>query len=226
MFGLEKATQQAAQLVEADAAAQPSAESLEALPGSDLTEAQRNFGLALLVSGNRSAAYRQAYPRCQSDNTAKTEGARLARDPRVQRFMAAVSAKVIDLAAVSVGQIKEQAARIAFADVAQAFREGSTDMLPPSEWPLNLRLAAQGVKIRDTEHGQDLQVKMPDKNQALRLLAELGGHLTKEKGDNGAVSFHFHVPGMGKGGKRPANARQMPDAEERLVGSGSAEPVA
>ncbi len=79
--------------------------------------------------------------------------------------------------------------------------------------------------MQEGEKGVSYSVKTPDKNQALRLLAEMKGGLKKGPDDEGAVSFHFHVPGMARGGKRSARAAAdaAADAEPVLVGSGSAE---
>ena len=211
----------AAALAIAAASADPDHEPPSTLPGADLTDSMRNFAIAWLKTGVKSEAYRIAYPECKSRNTQKTEGARLSRDPRVLRFVEAVRQQVLDLSAISVSQIEHQAARIAFADLRLAFDPVTGTMRDPHEWPTDFALAVQGYREQESDKGSMRSLKLPDKNQALRLLAELKGALADDgHGDHLKASFHFHM-----GGKRAANADQRAaNAEPRVVGSGSAVP--
>lgn len=182
----------------------PDREPPSTLPGADLTEAMRNFALAWLKTGVKSEAYRLAYPGTKSGKTAKTEGARLSRDPRILRYVEAIRQKVLDLSSISVSQIEHQVARIAFADMRKAFRdEGGAVLLDPDQWPDDIALAAQGYEEIPSKYGTHQKLKFPDKNQALRLLAELKGALGKSgDGDGAKADFHFYFGGD----KRAANA--------------------
>lgn len=132
----------------------------------------------------RTDAYLHAYPKCKGRKQANSEAAKLLRDPRIIEHLRTLRAQLAEKTVISLSEIEAGLARIARMDVRHAFRPGSHEIIPPSEWPDELALAVAGYSCKPGQWGDSHSIKLPDRIQALRTLAEMKGALRKVPEDD------------------------------------------
>lgn len=152
--------------------------------GAPLTPRQKMFILYWMVRRNSTRAYMDAYPDA-SYETARTEGSKLFRDPRItSQLRDRLEAEVKRLESTQQ-RITETLAALAFSNLADIFAADGS--LPPlTEIPREVALAVRKIRCReivrvDPATGErqvvrrTVEVELHDKAQALRLLGvELG----------------------------------------------------
>lgn len=71
----------------------------------------------------------------------------------------------------------------------------SGQVLPPHLWPEDVARAAAGYVVQ-TGNQNKVELKLPDRVSAARLLAEIDGHLSKDKGAGAPrTTFNFNLGG-------------------------------
>lgn len=122
---------------------------------------------------NAGAAYRACYPKA-SQATAETEGPQLLRNPRIASLVAKLMGSQLAKIDASAESIKLELARIAKADIAQAFDKRGR-LLPLQKIPEDVRRAISSLEY-DAKTGKP-KVRFWSKNEALGLLAKHHGLL-------------------------------------------------
>ncbi len=116
----------------------------------------------------KQAAVRAGY----SPRTAESQASRLLRNAKVAALVGQLQAKQLAKIDASAERVKEELARVAFADVGRAF-DARGRHLPVHKLPEDLRRAVSGFE----HHGKVRKVKFWSKPEALGLLAKHHGLL-------------------------------------------------
>ena len=149
------------------------------------------------------AAIRAGY----SPGTAHVQGSRLLSNVKVRAEIDRLRDKLANKAEVSVERVLKEYARIAFADIAQAY-DGDGNLLPVSKMPEDIRRALAGVEITelygDSEQiGQLKKIRFAQKVSALDSLARYLGMFSE--GSNGGAGLQI-VLHLGQGAREPKPA--------------------
>lgn len=168
-----------------------------AAPGEDLTPAMRLFAEHRSKGIGASSAYRQAYPNTTA-GSARASGGKLARDPRVLRYIAHLRTVGLDSAEERAIRARKALENIAYFDYSEICTEGG-ELLPKSKWPKGAGLVIQGTTAKTANSNGT--AKIPDRIAALRTLAELSGALgqgvgSRENQPKASFVFNFGSNGV------------------------------
>jgi phage terminase small subunit len=143
----------------------------------ELTAKQRRFAMEYLVDLNATqAAIRAGY----SPNGASVTGCRLLADPKIQAVVQKHNRKREERTEITADRVLKEMARLAFADIGQAFDENG-GLLPIHKMPEDVRRAVASVETDELADGsgaeravvgQTRKVKTWDKPRVLEMLAK------------------------------------------------------
>ncbi|MGC2495048.1 terminase small subunit [Candidatus Binatus sp.] len=142
------------------------------------------------------AAIRAGY----SAGTAHVQGSRLLSNAKVREAIATAQAKAAAKVEVTVERVLKEYARIAFADIAQAYDEGG-NLLPVLKMPEDIRRALSGIEIteifgKEGVIGQSKKVRFAQKVSALDSLAKhLGMFASESAGSGSGLSIVLELGG-------------------------------
>lgn len=157
-----------------------------------LTKKQESFAQAVISESSGAAAYRKVYNAAEMDDKTVWEAAsRLLRNDKVAARVTELRRAVMDKAVTDQAQVLDETARIALADIAEAFDPVTGDMLPIHLMPKHIRAAISSVKItekreRDPDDPQRLltyavkEIKFWDKNSAAERMMKFFGAFEKD----------------------------------------------
>lgn len=143
-----------------------------------LTEKQQAFIKWYMVRRNITRAYQEAFPEA-SYETARAEGSKLYRDPRIASRIKELLEQEAKRLESRAARVTESLAAMAFGNLADVYdKEGN--LIPPTELPRDVALALKKLKRReiigkDAEGkavvvGHNVEVEMHERTPALRLL--------------------------------------------------------
>jgi phage terminase small subunit len=158
------------------------------------------------------AAIRAGY----SAGTAHVQGSRLLSNVKVREAIAKAQAKAAGKVEVTIERVLKEYARIAFADIAQAYGADGK-LLPVSEMPEDIRRALIGVEIAelygDGERiGQLKKLRFAHKVSALDSLARYLGMFQEGAGASPGLHISLH---LGEGSGEPKPATELRHTPER-----------
>jgi phage terminase small subunit len=150
------------------------------------------------------AAIRAGY----SAGTAHVQGSRLLSNAKVREAIAKAQAKAADKAEVTIERVLKEYARIAFADIAQAYDEGG-NLLPVPKMPEDIRRALASVEITELFDdgkviGQLKKVRFAQKASALDSLARYLGMFEESGNLGGGLSIFLNLGGESEDEPKPA----------------------
>lgn len=137
-----------------------------------MTDKQKIFADEYLVDLNATRAYRVAYPRIKSDDTAAVNGSKLLRNTKVAAYISERMKERQKRTEVTQDMVVQELAAIAFAratDYAKV-EDGCVTIVPTDDLSAGQIRAIAGIK----EGANGIEIKLNDKEKALELL---GRHL-------------------------------------------------
>lgn len=137
-----------------------------------MTDKQKIFVDEYLVDLNATRAYRVAYPRIKSDDTAAVNGSKLLRNAKVASYISERMKERQERTEVTQDRVVQELAAIAFAratDYAKV-EAGRVTIVPTGKLSKEQIRAISGIK----EGANGIEIKLNDKEKALELL---GRHL-------------------------------------------------
>ena len=142
-------------------------------------------------SQNQSAAYRHAYPRCNSVAAAAVNASRLLKKAKVQRYLHDCALRVRKEVDIEQGDVLREISRIAFFDILKLF-DVNGNILPVNQWPEGAGACVSAVEVAGKGDGKDTakatRVRLWDKGKQLNNLVKILGMVERDT-ENEAVDL-------------------------------------
>jgi hypothetical protein len=145
-----------------------------------LSHREKVFVQLVARTGNVTQSYIDAGHDCTRASAA-TCGHRMLRNVEVREAVAEARKELLRLLEMDANEAMRRLSAVAGFDPADVFDLSSGNMLPLKDWPERARLAVTGWK--------DGEVKLGNKVEALRLIAEAGGRLKRKVELSGRVTL-------------------------------------
>ena len=154
----------------------------------EMTEAQKRFCDEYLLDFNATRAYRSAYPKCKTDESARRAGSRLLTNVDIQKYLQEQKEELKEKINVTKEQVINQMVRIAFGDIRKLYNENG-GMKNIQDLDADTATILTGIETTEEfdGYGEDREqigytkkVKIADKTKALDMLGKYFG-IFKEK---------------------------------------------
>lgn len=126
---------------------------------------------------NAGAAYRKAYPKCESDKAARANASKLLTNHNIQEYLTNAKAQRSERTRIDADWLLTRLADEADADVADIFDEAG-NLLPVRSWPKIFRqglvagIDVSNVKAEGGNVSEVVKIKLADRNAKLKMIGE------------------------------------------------------
>lgn len=177
-----------------------------------MNEAQKRFCDEYLIDLNATRAYKEAYPSCKEDSTARTNASRLLTNANIKGYIEQKQQEISERTQITQDKVINELAKIGFFNIKNIYNENGTlkqitkmeDEVSSVISSVKTLQRAGAMKIEVNPNGKDkdipiehipeqtIEFKMNDKVKALELLGKHLG-MFKEKIDLNANITNIKV---------------------------------